>query len=103
VSIIITIIITILIMLISSLIHIITWEGSQGSQEKNSVILEWLEWSVLALTDPSETCLGLDNRHDVWSKIQVHLKVKSQICQLIHDKSNDIYSISIHHMRDHIQ
>ena len=55
-----------------------------------------------AFTNAFETGLGLDDRHNVGSKVKIHLKIKSKICQLIHDKSNDIYSIAIHHMRDYI-
>ena len=51
----------IIIMLMVLLIHVITWEGSQGPQEKSSVILERPKRKVPALTDPAETGLGLDN------------------------------------------
>ena len=54
-SIIITV--TIIILLMCFLIYITSWEGSQGPQEKSSVILERPERSVLALTYPSETSL----------------------------------------------
>jgi hypothetical protein len=56
VSIIITIII---IMLMFFLIHVITWEGSQGPQEKSSVILEQPEWSVLDSQIPLKLVLAL--------------------------------------------
>ena len=101
VSIIITITI-IIIMPMFFLIHVITWEGSQGPQEKTCVILERPKRNVPALTDPSETSLGLDDGHDVRCKVDVYLKVQPQICQLIHDKSNNVDAISIHNMRDHI-
>ena len=70
----------IIIIIIFLLIHIITREGSQRPLKKCSVILEWPKRSVLALTNPSEVSLGLDDGHDIWWKIEVHLKVESQIC-----------------------
>jgi len=66
-SIIITV--TIIILPMYSLIHIISRERSQGPQEKSSVILERPERSVLALTYPSETSLGLDDRHNIRCKV----------------------------------
>ena len=58
--------------------------------------------NVSALTNPSETCLGFDDRHNIWCKLQIHLKIESQVCKLIHNERYDIDSVSIHDMRDDI-
>ena len=57
---------------------------------------------MLALIDASEMGLNLDQGHDMWRKIQVHLKIDPQISQLIHNKSNNIYFVAMRHMRNHI-